>query len=46
MVLTFGLSSPVPQTISAKPAKNDGVVGSAIAKWPSMISTPPKSTAR
>ena len=44
MAEMFGLSRPVPSTMSTSPAKKAGFANtddSAIAKWPSEMSTAP-----
>ena len=48
MVEMFGLSSPVPTTISTRPSHISAAprIGTAMQMWPSMMTEPPASTAR
>ena len=45
MVLTLGLSSPVPRTTKTSPRKKANVLGTAIVKWPRAMIQPPTHTA-
>ena len=41
MMLTFGLSRPVPRTISARPGRRTAARRNASVKWPSAMRMPP-----